>query len=228
MTADIAYQLVMYISNNFQRGNVSPQRFNLIINQASTSFLNYLLGQFQTYNYGKAESRVQFGVNETARQRLAPLINPVSTLTIDNTGLAPYPTGFEQIDAMFTVTMDRIRFFPQHRLYSYLNDPIDPINSNPGYVLESGGFRFYPNTTYNGTSVGSALISYVQTPAPIVWASTPDAQGRPSYNAAGSTGLPWYAVDCLEVIARALKMVGVNLSANEVGQYGDMIIKQGQ
>ena len=228
MTADTAYQLINYLSNQFQRGNVSPQRFNLIINQASTSFLNYLLGQFQTYNYGKPESRVQFGVNETARQRLSPLINPLSPLTIDATGLAPYPTGFEQVDAMFSTTMDRIRFFPQHRLYSYLNDPIDPINTNPGYVLESGGFRFYPNTTYNGNQLPGALLSYVQTPAPIFWNSQPDANGRPVYVSAGSTGMPWYDVDNFEVVVRALKMVGVNLSVNELLQYGDSIIKTGQ
>ena len=228
MTADTGYQLVKYLANQFQRGNVSPQRYNLIINQASTSFLNYLLGQFQTYNYGKPESRVQFGVNETARQRLSPLINPPSTLTIDVTGLAPYPTGFEQVDAMFSLTMDRIRFFPQHRLYSYLNDPIDPINTNPGYVLESGGFRFYPNTTYNGTQLPGALLSYVQTPTPINWAYTLDGNGKPVYNAGLSVGFPWYDVDNFEVVVRALKMVGVNLSVNELLQYGDAIIKQGQ
>lgn len=228
MTADTAYQLINYLSNQFQRGNVSPQRFNLIINQASTSFLNYLLGQFQTYNYGKPESRVQFGVNETARQRLSPLINPLSPLTIDVTGLAQYPTGFEQVDAMFSTTMDRIRFFPQHRLYSYLNDPIDPINTNPGYVLESGGFRFYPNTTYNGTQLPGALLSYVQTPAPIFWNSTLDGNGRPVYSVAGSTGLPWYDVDNFEVVVRALKMVGVNLSVGELVQYGESILKTGQ
>lgn len=228
MTADTAYQLTVYIANQFQRGNVSPQRFNLIINQASTSFLNYLLGQFQTYNYGKAEARVQFGVNETARQRLTPLINPPSSLTIDSTGLAPYPTGFEQVDAMFSLTMDRIRFFPQHKLYSYLNDPIDLINSNPGYVLESGGFRFYPNTTYNSTQLPGALLSYVQTPPLIVWAYTLDGNGRPVYDAGLSVGLPWYEVDCLEVISRALKMIGVNLGSGEISKYGEMIIKQGQ
>lgn len=228
MTADTAYQLITYLANQFQRGNISPQRFNLIINQASTSFLNYLLGQFQTYNYGKPEARVQFGVNETARQRLTPLINPLSPLTIDSTGLAPYPTGFEQVDAMFSTTMDRIRFFPQHRLYSYLNDPIDPINTNPGYVLESGGFRFYPNTTYNGTQLLGAKLSYVQTPPAIVWAYTLDGNGRPDYNAGLSVGLPWYEVDCLEVISRALKMVGVNLEAAAVSQYGEGIMKQGQ
>lgn len=228
MDANTGYQLVTYLANQFQRGNVSPQRYNLIINQASTSFLNYLLGQFQTYNYGKPESRVQFGVNETARQRLSPLINAPTTLTIDSTGLAPYPTGFEQVDAMFSLTMDRIRFFPQHRLYSYLNDPIDPINTNPGYVIESDGFRFYPNTTYNGTQLPGALLSYVKTPEPIVWAYIPDGNGRPVYDPGNSTGFPWYDVDNFEVVVRALKMVGVNLSVGELLQYGDAIIKTGQ
>jgi hypothetical protein len=214
--------LIQYCANQLQRGNVSPARYNLIINQAQLGFLNYLLGQFQQYNYGKPNSRVQFGVNETVRQRLTPLIGPLSTLTIDGTGLSPYPAGFQQVDAMLTTTMQRVRFVPQHKLYSYLNDSIDPIATNPIYTIESDGFKFYPAT------LGSALISFVGTPPDIVWAYTLDGQQRPQYSSGSSVAPIWYDADMYEIISRALAMVGVNLSAPEVTQYADMIIKQGQ
>jgi len=38
----------------------------------------------------------------------------------------------------------------------------------------------------------------------------------------------WFDVDLLEIISRALKMVGVNLEAAMVSQYGENIIKTGQ
>ena len=41
-------------------------------------------------------------------------------------------------------------------------------------------------------------------------------------------GLHWYDVDNFEVVVRALKMVGVNLSVSELLQYGDSILKTGQ
>lgn len=230
MDANTVYNLITYIANQFQRGNISPQRVNLIVQQGQTSFLDYCLGAMQQYQYGAPESRVEYAVNETARLRLTPFIGPVVTLTIDNTGLAPYPASFEQVDAMYmnVPARTRIRFVPQHKAPNYLSDPIDPIDSNPVYLLESGGFRFYPNANFDGLSLGTALISYVETPPVFNWASTPDANSRPIYNAGGSQGLMFYDVDCMEIISRALKMVGVNLGAPEVSGYAQNIIDKGQ
>lgn len=231
MDANTVYNTIIYVANQFQRGNISPQRLNLIVQQGQTSFLDYCLGQMQQYQYGSPNARVQYGVNETARQRLTPFINPVSTLIIDATGLAPYPPSFEQVDAMYmnVPARTRIRFVPQHKAPNYISDPIDPIDTNPVYLLESGGFRFYPNTNFDGVALGTALLSFVQTPAAFNWVGTPfDANGRPQYNAGASAGLAWYDVDCLEIMSRALRMVGVNLGAGEVNQYAENIIKGGQ
>jgi hypothetical protein len=38
----------------------------------------------------------------------------------------------------------------------------------------------------------------------------------------------FYDVDCMEIISRALKMVGVNLGSPEIGQYAENLIKGGQ
>jgi len=230
LDANTVYNLITYVANQFQRGNLSPARVNLIAQQAQTSFLDYCLGQMQQYQYGAPQSRVEYAVNETARLRLTPFINPVSTLTIDATGLAPYPDSFEQVDAMYmdVPARTRIRFVPQHKAPNYISDPIDPIATNPIYLLESGGFRFYPNTNFDGNTLGTALISFVQTPTPYNWAFTPDSNGRPIYDSGNSQGYDFYDVDCWEIISRALRMVGVNLAAPEVSQYAESIIEKGQ
>jgi hypothetical protein len=230
LTADFAYQILLYCANQLQRGNIAPDKANLILQQAQTSFLSYCLGQLQQYQYGAPQSRVEYAVNETARLRLTPFIAAVSTLTIDATGLAPYPGNFEQVDAMYmnVPVRTRIRFVPQHKLPNYLSDPIDPIDTNPIYVLEDEGFRFFPSTDFDGTNLGTALISFVSTPPAFNWASTPDANGRPQYDAGSSTGYAWYDVDCFEIISRALRMVGVNLSSAEVSNYAQNIIDKGQ
>jgi hypothetical protein len=167
-------------------------------------------------------------MNEIVRQRVTPLIEKPSTLTIDSTGRSPYPSDFQQGDAMWTTSMQRIRFVPQHKLYSYLNSQIDPINSNPIFLIEDDNFLFYPNTTYNNVTVGSALLSYVKTPPTIVWGFTNDTNGIPVYAPGSSVDPIWFDVDMLEIISRALKMSGVNLEAAMVEQYGENIIKAGQ
>ena len=209
-------------------GYFNPDQFNLVANQASTDFLNYLLGTFQSYQYGRPVSKVQWGMNEIVRQRLTPLIGPAVPLTIDVTGLAPYPTGFQQVDAMFQANMvDRVRYVPQHKVYSYVKSQIDPIATNPIFTIESGGFRFYPNTTNNGVAFTGALLSFVNTPPTIVWGYTPDGNGRPVYAPGSSVDPIWYETDNSELLSRAMKILGINLSAPELTQIGNEMQKNG-
>ena len=229
MTVDFAYKLMKFIINKDQNGYLSPDDFNTIINQAQFSLLDYLCGQFQTYQVGRPISKVQFGMNETARQRLTPFINELTNLEIDNTGFAAYPPAYQQMDAMFDSTKkNRIRFVPKHKLYSYLNSVIDPVVSNPIYIIVNNGFIFYPNSVQNGVTLGIAYISYVSTPPPITWAYIPDANGRPVYDPSHSNDPLWYDVDMLDIISRALKMVGVNLESPLISQYAGQIIQAGQ
>lgn len=227
MTADDPYRIIQFISNKFQAGNITPTQYNDIINYAQLGFLDFLLGQFVSYQYGRPLSRVQFGMNEIVRQRITPLIDAPSTIAIDADGLAPYPADFQQVDALNLTSLDRIRFVPQHKKYSYIKSRIDPISTNPIFLIESEGFRFYPNTNFNGIPLGTVQLSYVKTPPKIFWASTPDGQGRPVYNQGGSADPIWYDVDIDELVYRALDMVGVNLSAPEVRQYAQQVKIQG-
>ncbi len=228
MTVDFFYTYLQMASNKAQMGYLSPAQFNLIANQASTDLSDYLLGSFQSYQYGKPIAKVQWGMNEIVRQRLTPLIGQAVALTTDGTGLASYPSGFQQVDAMWQPGMaTRVRYVPQHKLYSYLNSQIDPINTNPIFTIETNGFRFYPNTTYNGTAFTGALLSYVSTPPTIVWNYTLDGNGRPVYNPTGSQDPIYYETDNSELLSRALKILGVNLQLNELTQIGLEIEKNG-
>lgn len=218
------YKIVLYASaKNDSQGYISPDDFNLIINQGATSFLDYLLGEFQSYAYGKPLSKVQFGMNEEVRQRLTPLIQKPVPLTVDPTGFAPYPTDYQQMDAMYDSTgNNRIRYVAQHKKYSYINSQIDPIATNPIYLIVDTGFQFYPIT------IGSALLSYIKTPPQIVWGNNPDPNGLPQYDSGTSEDPVFYDVDCLEIISRALSLVGVNLQLPQVEQYAQMIKQGGQ
>lgn len=221
MTVDTVYQIMQYAINKSQNGFFSPDEFNLVINQAQTQFLDYLLGEFQTYQVGRPISRVQYGNNETTRQRLTPFIKS-ATLTVDGNGVVNYPSNYQQTDTMWTSSYGRVKFVSQDHLASYLSSRIDPIATNPIYMLNMYGFKFYPNT------IGSAIVNYIETPNEIVWGYTVDGNGLPVYNAGTSVDPRWYDVDMMEIIARALRIVGVNLQSNVVSQYANEIKIQGQ
>jgi len=223
MTINEVYQLVLYATaKNASQGYVSPADFNLTINQAQKSYVSYLLGSFQTYSPGHSVARVEFGQNTIVRTRLAPIIY-WNTLTVDIYGYAPYPGDYLQSDAMFTNSgYNRIRAVQQDSLYSYYNSVIDPIATNPIYILETEGFRFFP------TNLGAAKLSYVTNPPDMVWGYTLDGNGIPVYSSGTSVQPVWDDASILEIIVRALSIIGVNLQLNALEQYSMVIKNQGQ
>jgi hypothetical protein len=215
------YQIVQFAVNKSQNGYVSPSQFNLLVNQAQIDYQDFLLGNFQQYQYGKAASRISDSKNSDVRQRLIPFIEKIP-ITIDGSGNSAYPSDYVQTDALRTNNFERIRYVKDDDLYSYYNSKIDPIATNPIYLLEKNGFRFYP------VNLGSANLSYVKKPPTIVWDYTLDVNGRPVYSSTTSEQPLWADVDKLEIITRILKLVGVNLQDGVVQQYANQIIQTGQ
>lgn len=192
MNVNDTYVLMQYIiSKNTQQGYLSPVDFNTVINQAQRSYISYLLGSIQKYQYGRPIAPVELGGSMTLRQILTPFIKETNLL-VSNTGTCPYPTDFVQVDAMWTITgLNRIRQVEQDKLYSFYNSQIDPVADWPIYLIKVGGFQFYPET------IGSAKLSYIMEPPKIIWSYTLDGNGRPVYSEAGpqlattATGAGW-------------------------------------
>jgi hypothetical protein len=231
MNVNDMYRICQFAINKAQNGYLTPAEFNLVINQAQISYQDFLLGEFQQYQYGRPQARVNYSQNENIRQRLTPLITE-ATLTINSTtGESPYPADYIQVDAVVTNDFKRVRFVPQDSLYSYYNSEIDPVVTNPIYLIEPNKFQFYPKT------LGSAILTYVKNAPDIVWAYT-TVSGRPVY-APTQTGVGvtpttgtvqpvWDDVDLLEIITRALKLIGLNLQDGIVSQYANQITQTGQ
>lgn len=231
MNVNDMYRICQFAVNKAQNGYLTPSEFNLVINQAQVSYQDYLLGEFQQYQYGRPQARITYSQNENIRQRLTPLIAE-ATLTINSTsGEASYPNDYVQVDSIITSDFKRVRYAQQDSLYSYYNSEIDPIATNPIYLIESGKFQFYPKT------LGTAILTYIKDAPEIVWAYT-TVSGRPVY-APTQTGVGvtpttgtvqpvWDNVDLLEIITRALKLIGLNLQDGMVEQYANQITQTGQ
>lgn len=222
MTVDFCYKLMQYIVNKNQQGYLSPDQFDIVINQAQTSYLNYLLGDLQQFQNGRPVSKVSYGLTEVTRQQLEPLISK-TTLTIDGTGYVLYPSGYQYTDTlMMSDGINRIRYVPRNKLYSYLKSQIDPVLTNPIYTIDKLGYTFYP------ASLGSAILYYVGMPPVITWAYTLDGNGRPIYNPSTSADPVWLDTSMLDIIARALRLVGVNLQSQNIDLYANEIKQGGQ
>lgn len=222
MTVDFLYKEMQDICSKNQAGYISPANFNDWINQGQLSYLDYLFGLVEQYQPGRPIPRVQLGLTQTVRQILTAFIDSPSTLTVDGSGLSPYPSDFQRVDAMYTIDLKKIKYVQQDSLASYLQSRISPISSKPIYLIQSDGFQFYPIT------LGSAKLSYVKTPRTIVWAFNLNPNGIPIYDSTASVDPLWYDLDCYQVLGRALRIAGTNLQSPLVIQYADKIINQGQ
>jgi len=221
MNVNDMYRICQFAINKAQNGYLTPSDFNLIINQAQLSYQDYLLGEFQQYQYGRAQARINYSQNENIRQRITPLLATAPLAVNAGTGAVVYPGDYVQADSLLTSTLKRVRYTQQDSLYSYYNSTIDPVATNPIYMITTTGFQFYPIT------IGTVTLNYIKEAPSIVWAYT-TVSGRPVYDSASSVQPVWADVDLLEIIARALKLVGVSLQIGQVEQYANQVTQQGQ
>lgn len=224
MNADEVYKICLYAcTKNKQQGYLSPEDFHVAINLAQKSYLDYLLGEYQKYQVGRQIAVVEFSGNERVRNSISPLIYGAVLSPNTTTGIAAFPSDYEYPDAMWTLyNFYRIRFTQQDALFSTYRSGIDPIVDNPIFLIKHEGFQFYPE------NIGNARLSYVRTPPSIVWAYVLDSNNLPVYDAANSQQPVFGDTDMLQIIVRALMLVGVNLSFGTVMQYADSIKNNGQ
>ncbi len=223
MNANQVYEIIKYAANKNQNGYISPSQFNDVLMPVSQrSYLDYLLGEYQKYQIKRPISIVEIGENQRIRQSLAPLIYG-TILNIYNTGISAPPSDYEYPDAMWGVYgYYNIRFIQQDRLDSYIHSEIDPVVTNPVYLINHEGFQFFPE------DIGMAKMSYVRTPPPIVWGYTFDSNNRPVWNPLTSQDPVWGETDQFQIIIRALALIGCNLQLNILMGYANDIKNNGQ
>lgn len=224
MNVNQVYKIVLLAAKkNLQDGYVSPEDFYNSINQAQASYLDYLLGEYQKYQVGRPIAPVELGQSQKIRQSIAPLIYGAILSPNTTTGLASYPSDFEQVDAMWGIYgFYNIRFVQQDRLNSYYRSSIDPIATNPIYLVKWEGIQFYPE------NIGQARMSYIRTPPSIVWGYVLDSNGIPAWNPATSQDPVWADYDMLQIIARALRLLGAELESGAIIQYAQEVKNAGQ
>lgn len=221
MTVEELYNIILFIiDKNSGQGDVSVEEFNNVINRAQYQYQNYLVGEIQQYQYGRPFSRIDYSHNQKIRQRLTHSIYNYN-LTVTS-GVSPFPGDYLLTDALRTTTDQAIRFASQDRLAAFLDDQIDPVATNPCFVIASNGFTIYPDT------ITSARLTYVRKAPEIRYAVTYNGNNQPIYDPANSLSPVWSEIDCYEIVVRALAMMGVPLQLQQVQAYANNIKVNGQ
>lgn len=228
MDVNVVYKIVLYsAAKNKQDGYISPEDFNTVLMPlAQNSYLDYLLGEYQKYLPQRPIAVVEFGQNERVRDSISSLIYNAILPISSTTGIALRPSDYEYVDNMWGVYGNyNIRFIQQDRVDSYIHSSIDPVIENPVYLIRHEGFQFFPDRPFGENQ---AKMSYVRTPPAIVWGYVLDSNGIPVYDPSTSQQPIWSDSDMMNIIVRALAIVGVNLQLSVVMGYAQEIKNNGQ
>lgn len=210
-----------FIARKNQLESLSPTEFEQSFNSAQRNYYDFLVGRIEQFRYDKPSPRVSLNMSENIVSRLMPF-EKSSTATV-TAGLVTKPADFNKLLAMYTPNNWRVYRIEENRFSERYQDSIDPINEeNAFYVEQSANWRVYP------TTLATVTLKYLPVPTDVVWNYTLDGSGRPVYNSTGSVQPLWYDNDIDEIIARALKILGVSIKEGTLINYGQGVINTGE
>jgi hypothetical protein len=208
-----------FITNKYQLGYVSGDEFNRLWRISELSHMDSLLGKEQQFSQGRPVPRWGLDVTKRNVEGLAPFRY---TITV-NSGASGEISKMTDVAAIETVNKTdgtKLQFVSPNRLSYILNSSVWNITDQPVYAEYDTYYRTYPENI-------SVVITAIKTPPFSKWAYIFIDENE-VYDNLNSVDPIWKSTDCIEIIGRMCKHVGVSLKDGELVQYGQSIINQGE
>jgi hypothetical protein len=212
MLIDRVYQLIQFIANKEQRGNLTPSQFNVAAEMAQREFVSRRLGNLKQIDrsglplYGYEQS---WRVHEDLQQMI---YGPV-TIPVAPGGNFAYPYGYIHVDALHGADYTPIRRLTADQ-YPHIKRSriVPPTNEYPVAV-----FR-YPYGQIDPYQIGSIAMSYLKHPPVPLWAYVV-INDSPVFDEGASTDFSVNAINGNELAMIILAHLGINLAAEQITQY---------
>lgn len=230
MTINQAYLLIQYIANKNQRGNITPENFNILAPSAQLEFINSRLGNIKRLAGGRVVPDAGFKSNQILREDIRTIIKDTASLTVNTTtGKASYPGDylfFNNIELsdgtpITVVDSDQIGRIRKSRIHP-------PTAEFPFATLDRSSIQIYP------VNVNNVVWSYLFIPPDPNW----DYQvinGKPVYNVGSvpqATGK--VSQDFVipvnrhkEICMIMLREIGINLDMDTLTKYANSMLENG-
>jgi len=221
MTIDQAYLFVQYVANKNQNGNITPDNFNLLAPIAQMSVINDRVGNLKKYRPHDPVPPYGWGISQKIREEMQALLVSTGIGINNSTGRATMPTDILYLDTIVTAN-NRVATEVSVDEWYKLNISVIkvPTVNNPVFSRVAPEFRFLP------FALTSASVFYIRKPTTPVWAYT-IVSGRPVYNSGSSQGFELSETTHLEICAKILQTVGVNLDQASISEYAELQEQKG-
>lgn len=206
INVDTVYRTVLLITNQQERGYVTPDEFNKIADQVQ-------LGIFEKY---MSDLNQQTRIPENDTEYANRVKNIDEKLGIfKNIGTPTFNSGVFELDSLTdfyrfgSVIVDdyiEAQMVDNGEVYRILRSPlIAPTRKQPLFILQENKVKLYPSSIVSGVD-----ITYLKKPASPVWASTSHPTlNVPIYDAGNSVDFELHASEQTDLINGILLYLGI-------------------
>lgn len=214
MIIDRVYQLVQFIANKEQRGDIPPAKFNLLAEMAQLEYISKRVGNIKIIN---ERGIPQFGYESTWRihEDLRPMVYGPEVIPIATNGNFNYPYGYIWPDAIHKNDFTPIRRITADQYPGIKKSVIKPPTTDYPVVIMRNPYGFI-----DPYQIGSFTMSYLKTPPIPVWGwGLVGDSDRPVFDANKSVDFSVPTMAMNEIALIILSHVGINLSESVLAQY---------
>ena len=204
INVNTVYKTVLLILNQQQRGYMTPDEFNKIGTQVQLNIFEkyeddlnqmYRVAQNDT-EYADRVKNIEENLQFFQRTGATAYVGPHFTLT---------PTDIYRLGTVFYNSTALTQYAQRNEVTQLLLSPLtQPTNDFPIYLYENNLLYVYPTTIQTGIT-----ISYLKTPADVIWGYGTGNLGQFVYNAGTSTDFELNVSEQTNVITRVLAYAGV-------------------
>jgi len=223
INVNTVYKTVLLILNQQQRGYMTPDEFNKTATQVQLNiFQSYLEDLNQQYRvpqndteYANRVENIEKKLQYFQRTGATTYVGPEFTLN---------PTDIYRLGSVFYKDTELTQYAQRNELTQLLRSPLtQPTETFPIFLYENDSLFVYP------TSINSDIsISYLKTPADVVWGFGVGNLGQYEYNAGQSTDFELSVSEQSNVIIRILAYAGVIINDPTIIEVANMEIQQEQ
>ena len=206
INVDTVYKTVLLILNQQQRGYITPDELNKVATQVQLNiFEKYEDDLSQQYRaiqndteYANRVKNIEENLQFFQRTGATTYVGPHFTLT---------PTDIYRLGSVFYQGTELTQYAQRNEITQLLLSPLtQPSTSFPIYLYENDLLYVYPTTIIVSTDI---TISYLKTPADVVWGYGVGTLGQFEYSAGTSTNLELNISEQTNVITRILAYAGI-------------------
>ncbi len=221
INVDTVYKTVLLILNQQQRGYMTPDEFNKVATQVQLNIFEkyeddlnqqYRLSQNDT-EYANRVKNIEENLQFFQRTGATAYAGPHFTLT---------PNDIYRLGTVFYNGIALTQYAQRNEITQLLLSPLtQPTTDFPIYLYENNLLYVYPTTIQTGIT-----ISYLKTPADVVWGYGVGTLGQFEYNQAASTNFELNISEQSNVIMRVLAYAGVIVNDPTIIQVAQQEVLQ--